>query len=38
MEMNNGKESESMEKIETQSNPQVMNLLRKKVDVKTFRF
>ena len=38
MEVNNGNESESMEKIEKQSNPKVMNLLRRRVDVKTFRF
>ena len=37
MEVSNRRESDSMEKIEKQSNPKVMNLLRK-VDVKTFHF
>ena len=32
MEVNNGKESDSIEKIEKQSNPKVMNLLQRKVN------
>ena len=38
MEVNNGKESESIEKIEKQSNPERINLLWRKANVKTFRF
>ena len=38
MEINKGKESESMKKIEQQSNPKVMILLQRKVDFKTFLF
>ena len=38
MEVNNGKESDSMEKIENPSNLKVMNLLQSKVIVKTFWF
>ena len=38
MEVNNGNKSESMEKIEKLSNPLVMNLLRRIIHVKTFRF
>ena len=38
MEVYNGKEPDSMEKIKKQSNPKVMNLSQRKVDVKTFRF
>ena len=38
MVVDNEKESGSMEKIEKQSNPNVMNLLQRKVDVITFQF
>ena len=38
MEVNNGNESNNMEKIEKQTNPKVMNLLQRKVNVKTFQF
>ena len=38
MEVNNEKKSESMENIEKQRNPKVMNLSQSKVDLKTFRF
>ena len=33
MEVNNGNESDSMEKIEKQSNPKMMDLLRSSVNV-----
>ena len=38
MEVNNGKESNSIEKIEKPSNLKLMSLLQMKVDVKTFQF
>ena len=38
MEANYGKKSDSMEKIEKQSNPEVVNLFQRKVDVKIFQF
>ena len=38
MEVNNGKEVDSIEKIEKQSNPKVMNLLQRKVNIKMFWF
>ena len=38
MEVKNEKESESMEKIEKQTYPKLMNLLRKKVDAITSVF
>ena len=38
MEVNNVKESDSMEKIEKVSNSKVMNLLQRKINDKTFRF
>ena len=36
MEVNSRKGSNSVEKIEKQSNPKVMNLLQRNVNVKTF--
>ena len=38
MEVNYGKKSDRIEKIEKQSNLNGINLLRRKVNVKTFRF
>ena len=38
VEVNNGKEFDSMEKTEKRCNPKVMNLLRRKFDVQMFRF
>ena len=38
MEVDIGNKSDSMKKIENQSNPKVMNLLLWKVKVKMFRF
>ena len=36
MEMNNGKESDSIEKIEKLGNLKVMKFLQREVDIKTF--
>ena len=38
MEVNNENESNGMKSTEIQSNPKVMNLLRRKIDVKSLRF
>ena len=38
MEVNNSKKSDSMDKIENQSDPKVLNLIQREFDVKTFRF
>ena len=38
MEVDHGKQSDSVEIIKKQSNPKVMNLLQRKVNVKTFLF
>ena len=38
VEVNDGKESDSMEKVEKQSNPKVMNFLQRKVKIKMFLF
>ena len=38
MEVNNRRESDSMENMEKQSNPKVMNILQRKVSVKMFQF
>ena len=38
VDVNNGKESDSIECIEKQADPKMMYLERREVDVKTFRF